>query len=465
MSFSSRSLTRQNQIANNLKKLEDSLSEIKIQHYIDSLTPFISKYNEFIFNCQSYNQDLEEQKGSFLIDSSKLVNDSRSYQSLIKSDFLQKLNNPHTDSSIFVKIINEYLNLNDSKSNKDSSYKKKIDSVKNCLINLYKKDSSAFQREDSLNIISKLEKTKASHSKLTIQRESLDKIANEIKSLSNLCKSCSEKKENVELDYNNSVYATVDSLINKQNTNIRKLIYKGKRYLCFFVSDNNDTLNVSILNNKTQSPRTIKMVWDELNLKKGNPVFVMNAGMFKEDYSAQGLLVENGKLISNIDKDTSKEKTGNFYMYPNGIFYIDAQEGFHIKTTKDFLIENNSVDKTYTLKNKKLLFATQSGPMMVVKNKIHHAFNPNSKNVNIRNGVGVRNKGSKSDVFFVISEDQVTFFEFASFFKDILHCQNALYLDGFVSRSYMCMGKKQLGKLDNFMGLGPAITISKQKRQ
>jgi uncharacterized protein YigE (DUF2233 family) len=48
--------------------------------------------------------------------------------------------------------------------------------------------------------------------------------------------------------------------------------------------------------------------------------------------------------------------------------------------------------------------------------------------------VGVENTSS---VHLVISEGWVSFYEFAAFFKDVLHCPNALYLDGNISGLYV----------------------------
>ena len=45
----------------------------------------------------------------------------------------------------------------------------------------------------------------------------------------------------------------------------------------------------------------------------------------------------------------------------------------------------------------------------------------------IRNGVCV-NDGNK--VLFAISDDFVTFYQFATMFRDGLHCKNALFFDG-----------------------------------
>ncbi len=156
-----------------------------------------------------------------------------------------------------------------------------------------------------------------------------------------------------------------------------------------------------------------------LNTKNKHLNFAMNGGMYLKDLSPQGLYIENGIMVKEID--TIQEAYGNFYMQPNGIFYINNSAEAVVKATKDFI---------YT---KHIKYATQSGPMLIVDGKIHHRFMPNSKNLHIRNGVGVLPDGN---LLFAISKEKINFYNFATFFKD-RGCSNALYLDGFVSGIYL----------------------------
>jgi uncharacterized protein YigE (DUF2233 family) len=70
--------------------------------------------------------------------------------------------------------------------------------------------------------------------------------------------------------------------------------------------------------------------------------------------------------------------------------------------------------------------------MLLIDGEFHPAFKYGSKNLNIRNGVGILPDGK---VVFAISREEVNLYDFAEFFKK-LNCKNALYLDGFVSRAY-----------------------------
>lgn len=162
-------------------------------------------------------------------------------------------------------------------------------------------------------------------------------------------------------------------------------------------------------------------------------IFAMNGGMYLRDFSPQGLYIEKGVIIKQIDK--TKEAYGNFYMQPNGIFYITKNKKAHVVTTKNF-------NYTTNINN-----ATQSGPMLLINGKIHHKFMPHSKNIHIRNGVGILPNG---DLLFAISSQKINFYNFASFFKQ--HgCKNALYLDGFVSRIYL--PEKGITNQDGLFGI------------
>jgi uncharacterized protein YigE (DUF2233 family) len=166
--------------------------------------------------------------------------------------------------------------------------------------------------------------------------------------------------------------------------------------------------------------------------KKNNKklLFAMNGGMYKKDLSPQGLYIVNKIEKQKIDTTSG---SGNFYLKPNGVFLITKNVA-SISITKDF-------------KNKDVDFATQSGPMLVIDGKIHPEFQESSKNLNIRNGVGVLPNGN---IIFAISKEKINFYNFANYFKK-LGCKNALYLDGFVSRIYY--PEKEISQFDSNFGV------------
>lgn len=148
-------------------------------------------------------------------------------------------------------------------------------------------------------------------------------------------------------------------------------------------------------------------------------VFAMNAGMYQKDHSPQGLFIDNGEVIKNTNR--VQKAYGNFYLQPNGIFYLTTSNIGHVIKTSDFKI------------NEKVNYATQSGPMLVIDGNLHPAFKDGSQNIHIRNGVGILPDGK---ILFAMSKDKINLFDFATYFKN-KGCKNALYLDGFVSRTYL----------------------------
>lgn len=146
-------------------------------------------------------------------------------------------------------------------------------------------------------------------------------------------------------------------------------------------------------------------------------VMATNAGIYGLDDKPVGLHIENGKKLRPVSK--SRAPGGNFSMVPNGIFLMTAK-GPRVVETSEFASIQEPVE-----------FATQSGPILVHKGKLHPKFRKGSENRKLRSGVGVDRDGK---VVFAISHGTVSFYDFAVFFRDQLHCANALYLDGTISK-------------------------------
>lgn len=166
-----------------------------------------------------------------------------------------------------------------------------------------------------------------------------------------------------------------------------------------------------------QTIKTFENLKTQLDKNGEHLIYAMNAGMFLKDFSPQGLFIE--KQIVKNKMDTITSGYGNFYLQPNGVFGITTDGNAVIQTSA--LIQLNNLE-----------FATQSGPMLVINNQLHPAFNKGSKNVHLRNAVGILPDGI---VLLVISKEKINFYDLATFFKN-QGCKNALYLDGFVSRVY-----------------------------
>jgi uncharacterized protein YigE (DUF2233 family) len=80
------------------------------------------------------------------------------------------------------------------------------------------------------------------------------------------------------------------------------------------------------------------------------------------------------------------------------------------------------------------------------------AFRESSRSRRIRNGVCVP---GLEQAAFVISEEEVTFRELALYFRDVLGCSEALYLDGSISSLFAA----DLGRADARAKLGPLIAV------
>jgi uncharacterized protein YigE (DUF2233 family) len=161
-------------------------------------------------------------------------------------------------------------------------------------------------------------------------------------------------------------------------------------------------------------------------------VFAMNGGMYMEDRAPLGLYIEDGKMRRKLN---TAKGYGNFYLMPNGVFSITNTGKSRISITADF-------HPGYEIQ-----YATQSGPMLVINGKIHSAFKKGSTNLNVRNGVGILPDGR---ALFAMSKKEVSLYDFAEYFKN-KGCKNALFLDGFVSRTwYPALNWRQL---DGFFGV------------
>ncbi|WP_452223546.1 phosphodiester glycosidase family protein [Lacinutrix chionoecetis] len=196
---------------------------------------------------------------------------------------------------------------------------------------------------------------------------------------------------------------TVDS-----NFFLKHVVDLKTQELKFFLKDKNNT-NFS----------NFESLKNELEKENKNLIFATNGGMFNNNFQPQGLYVENGKILKPLD--TMRSGYGNFYLQPNGVFSITKSNTPLITMSKYYEHSNE------------IKYATQSGPLLLINGEIHPAFNKDSKNLNIRNGVGILPNGN---LLFAMSVSKVNFYDFATFFKQN-GCKNALYLDGFVSKTYL----------------------------
>lgn len=163
----------------------------------------------------------------------------------------------------------------------------------------------------------------------------------------------------------------------------------------------------------------------------------MNGGMYHDDRSPVGYFVEDGREIAPL---VTREGPGNFGLLPNGVLCLSGDRA-QITETRAFAAARPECSD-----------ASQSGPMLVIDGALHPRFLAESESRFVRNGVGVRNDGG---VVLAISDEPVTFYEFARLFRDGLHTPNALYLDGSVSRLWApAIGRRDFGR-----AMGPILGV------
>lgn len=164
-------------------------------------------------------------------------------------------------------------------------------------------------------------------------------------------------------------------------------------------------------------------------------VFAVNGGMYHADRRPVGLYVEEGEERAPL---VLRDGPGNFGLLPNGVLCLDGERALVMES------------RAFAARAPDCRFATQSGPMLVIDGALHPRFLPGSTSRNLRNGVGVTHDGR---LVAAISNEDVTFHEFARFFRDALGTPNALFLDGSVSRLYA----PGLGRHDIGFPIGPML--------
>ena len=169
-------------------------------------------------------------------------------------------------------------------------------------------------------------------------------------------------------------------------------------------------------------------------------LLAMNAGMYHEDMTPVGLYVSDGREQSPLN---IADGDGNFFLKPNGVFFIANDGSAGVFETTAFAVSNPEVR-----------LATQSGPMLVIDGRIHPRFEQNGTSRFIRNGVGVPD-GART-VVLAISRSEVSLGSFARLFRDALGCRNALFFDGAISA--LSNGKEMV--IGGEFPAGPIIAVS-----
>ncbi len=140
--------------------------------------------------------------------------------------------------------------------------------------------------------------------------------------------------------------------------------------------------------------------------------------LFDQNFTPSGLHVESGQELAPLNLNVGE---GNFYLKPNGVFFLD---GAGARILESVAFKNSGAHPS---------LAVQSGPLLLSEGSINAQFSVTSTNRHIRSAVGIDEKGR---AIFVISREPVTFHELATLCKSRLKCNDAIYLDGVISKFY-----------------------------
>jgi uncharacterized protein YigE (DUF2233 family) len=201
--------------------------------------------------------------------------------------------------------------------------------------------------------------------------------------------------------------------------------YNGSTFCAYILNPQVETVNFHYKNKKNENFSSIENLKNSIEKAKLDIQMITNGGMYSPANEPQGLYIENKKTYKTIDTLNDKDGT-NFYLFPNGVFYMDTLNNFGISSTENFI---KKISDYSLIKN-----ATQSGPMLINNGEIHKSFSKASQNEKIRSGVGIT---SSNQLVFLITLDDCNFYDFAICYKEIFDCNNALFLDGAISKMFI----------------------------
>lgn len=221
--------------------------------------------------------------------------------------------------------------------------------------------------------------------------------------------------------------------------------FETSRFLvCAYMADRHD-LRLVRNDLDPQRSRRLDALLRDPDIESGRVRFAMNAGMFEESGRPLGLYVGEGRAGRALN--TRSGHRGNFYLMPNGVLFTDGRGHPFVVTSADW--PDHADDAVW---------ASQSGPMLVIDGALHPAIQHDGPSRRVRNGVGVIGDGA---ALFVLSLEPVSFGRLARFFRDGLGSENALYLDGVVSGAWV----PSLPRLDLIHRVGPVFVISERERR
>lgn len=186
--------------------------------------------------------------------------------------------------------------------------------------------------------------------------------------------------------------------------------YGGHEYTCFSIKITpEEAPRFSIVEN----PGGLSHQAFVASQQAGAPFLLINAGTSDKTCHPLGYFVMNSAEQSPINQATGE---GNFYLKPNGAFLVTA--------TDVEIVESSRIAAQTGV-----VYGVQSGPLLIDNKTINPAFGASSVNRRVRCGVGTSTLAGAKYVYFVISNEEVSFYELASFFQEKLKCASALCLE------------------------------------
>lgn len=201
-------------------------------------------------------------------------------------------------------------------------------------------------------------------------------------------------------------------------------------------------LNLHWKNTDGQAYGSVIRLKKALTAQGKNVLVIMNAGIYSTNDTPAGLHVENGQVLKKLNTQNGR---GNFHLQPNGVLLVTASGHANIVTTAAYR-------KRFAGKENTLKLATQSGPMLLINGKINTKFIPSSPSEYTRNGACTTATGK---LYFLATDNfpsqTSNLYHFARAAKT-LGCDNALYLDGSISKLYV-NGEDAAFHLSHYVGL------------
>lgn len=217
----------------------------------------------------------------------------------------------------------------------------------------------------------------------------------------------------------------------------RQTTFDGARYTLCEVDMRREDLRLFLNAPDTGAPLSSFHNIDAMLEPEGLTLgFAMNAGMYHSSRAPVGLYVEEGQQTMRL---ITRKGPGNFGLLPNGVLCLRKGRADVIETLR------------FQRDAPACRFATQSGPMLVIDGALHPRFLRDSDSLNIRNGVGTTQDGTRA--VFAISDQPVNFHAFGRLFRDHLKLGQALYFDGNISRLHA----PTLGRSDLGFPMGPVV--------